>query len=72
MNTEDKGKVETSDESDLMGIKPYGNIGPDRISDEQKVIEKLKKKRAEGSTQESGEEANAGKTSEAIGKFVNR
>ena len=76
-NIEDKGKVTTSDQSDLMGIKPYGNIGPDRTTEETKsVVGKLKKKkkgamRAEGSTVQSGEEANA-HVSKAIGNFVNR
>lgn len=69
---EDKGKVETSDESDLMGIKPYGNIGPGRSTDEAKIVEKLKKKRAKGSTLESGIEANAGQVTKAIGNFVNK
>lgn len=73
IRTQDKGKVETSDESDLMGIKPFGWIGSDRTAEEQKVVEKLKKKRAKGSTLESGIEANAGAgVSGAIGKFVNK
>lgn len=76
--TEDKGKKENYDQSDLMGVKPYGNIGPDRDTEETKsVVSKLKKKkvdslRAEGSTEESGLEANVGKVSTAIGNFVNR
>ena len=72
MKEENKGKVETSDESDLMGIKPYGNIGPGRSTDEAKIVEKLKKKRAKGSTAESGEKANVGIVTKAIGNFVNR
>ena len=73
----DKGKTATHDQSDLMGIKPFGNIGPDRTTEETKsVVGKLKKKkgsalRAEGSTVKSGEEANAS-VSKAIGNFVNR
>ena len=73
----DKGKTTTHDQSDLMGIKPFGNIGPDRTTEETKsVVGKLKKKkgsalRAEGSTVKSGEEANAS-VSKAIGNFVNR
>jgi len=77
-NTEDKGKVASFDQSDLMGVKPFGNIGPDRTTDETKdVVSKLKQKksdslRAKGSTSESGEEANVGSVSKAIGNFVNR
>ena len=77
-NTEDKGKVETFDQSDLLGVKPYGSIGPGRDTEEAKsVVSKLKKKKAgaiaaEGSTQKSGEEANVGEVSSAIGNFVNR
>jgi hypothetical protein len=70
--TEDKGKKEDFDESELMGVKPYGNIGPDRTAEETKVVEKLKKKKAEGSTSQSGEKANVGEVSKAIGSFVNR
>ena len=76
--TEDKGKVKTHDQSDLLGIKPFGNIGPGRSADEMNaVVSKLKKKkvdslRAEGSTSESGEEANMGNVSKAIKGFVNR
>lgn len=69
---EDKGKVENYDQSDLLGIKPFGNIGPDRTQAETKVVEKLKKLRAKGSTAQSGEEANVGDISKAIGKFVNK
>lgn len=69
---EDKGKVETTDESELMGVKPYGNIGPGRSAAETKVVEKLKNKKAKGSTSQSGEEANVGKVSTAIKSFVNR
>jgi hypothetical protein len=80
-NTEDKGKVDTYDQSDLLGVKPFGNIGPDRTTDEtmtgKKVAGKLKKKkadslRAKGSTVKSGEDANGGGVSRAIGDFVNR
>ena len=77
MQTEDKGKKENFDQSDLMGVKPYGNIGPGRTAEEAKVVTKLKKKkvgslRAEGSTEQSGEEANAGSITKSIGNFVNR
>ena len=72
MITIDKGKKEDFDESELLGVKPYGNIGPGRTAEETKVVEKLKKKRATGSTSESGQEANLGKVSTAIGNFVNR
>lgn len=77
-NTEDKGKVSTYDRSDILGQKPYGNIGPDRDTEETKsVVGKLKKKKAdalvaEGSTSKSGEKANVGEVSTAIGNFVNR
>lgn len=75
MANEDKGKKENFDQSDLMGLKPFGNIGPDRTTEETKVVEKLKKKktdalRAEGSTLESGIKANAGDVSHAIGSFA--
>ena len=73
---EDKGKKETHDASSLVGVKPFGNIGPGRTTDEAKVVSKLKKKKAaniaDGSTSQSGEEANVGKVSTAIGSFVNR
>ena len=72
MITTDKGKKEDFDESELLGVKPYGNIGPGRTAEETKVVEKLKKKLAKGSTAESGAEANLGKVSTAIGNFVNR
>lgn len=76
--TEDKGKTNTFDQSDLLGIKPFGNIGPGRTTEETKsVVSKLKKKkvdslRAEGSTSQSGEEANVGDISKTIKGFVNR
>jgi len=75
MATEDKGKTTVHDQSDLLGKKPFGNIGPDRTSEE--VVGKLKKKkadslRAEGSTVESGEKANLGGIQKSIGNFVNR
>lgn len=74
---EDKGKVNTHDQSDLLGVKPFGNIGPGRTQEETAVVGKLKKKkadalRAEGSTSQSGEKANVGEVSTAIGSFVNR
>jgi hypothetical protein len=78
MANEDKGKTTTTDQSGLLGVKPYGNIGPDRDADEAAgVVTKLKKKkldalRAEGSTSESGEKANVGEVSKAIGNFVNK
>lgn len=76
--TEDKGKVTTHDQSDLLGMKPFSSIGPDRTTDETKeVVGKLKKKkvdslRAKGSTIQEDEEANVGKVTTAIGNFVNR
>ena len=72
MHTEDKGKKGYEDHSDLMGIKPYSNIGPGRSTDEAKVVEKLKMKRAKGSTSKSGGKANVGEVSKAIGSFVNK
>ena len=74
MKNEDKGKSSMHDESFLMGVKPFGNIGPDNGID---IVGKLKKKKtdsllAKGSTSKSGEEANVGKVSTAIGSFVNR
>ncbi len=76
--TEDKGKVKTHDQSDLLGLKPFGNIGPGRSTEEtMSVVSKLKKKkvdslRAEGSTAQSGEEANVGNVLKSIKGFVNR
>lgn len=73
MTHEDKGKTTTEDQSDLMGVKPFGSIGSDRTQNETKsIVDKLKKKRAEGSTQKTGEKANVGEVSSAIGNFVNR
>ena len=74
--TEDKGKTNTSDQSQLMGVKPFGWIGPDRTTEETKnVVSKLKKKKsgllAEGSTSQSGEKANAGPVSSALSGFAN-
>ena len=65
MNTEDKGKMKNFDQSDLMGMKPHSSIGPDRTTEETKVVSKLKKKkadalRAEGSNWKDGETANVG------------
>ena len=74
--TKDKGKTQTQDMSEIMGVKPYGSIGPNRTTVETRVIEKMKKKKkvevAEGSTSKSGVKANAGECSKAIGNFVNR
>ena len=76
--SEDKGKKENFDQSDLMGKKPFSSIGENRDTEETKnVVSKLKKKkvgalRAEGSTHEDGEKANAGGCSKAISGFVNR
>ena len=76
--TENKGKSEMHDQSWLMGVKPFGNIGPGRTVDEMKTVDKVKKKAkekymmAKGSTSQSGEEANVGEVSTAIGSFVNR
>lgn len=77
MTHEDKGKKESFDQSDLMGIKPFASIGPDRDTNETKVVEKLKNKkskalRADGSTIESGQKANVGEYVGAIKNFVNR
>lgn len=77
MANEDKGRTTTHDQSDLLGMKPFGSIGPGRTTEEAKVVGKLKKKkgeslRAEGSTQKGGEQANVGEVSKAIGNFVNR
>ena len=73
MKNEDKGKSSMHDESFLMGIKPFGSIGPDNGID---IVGKLKKKKtdslAKGSTSKSGEKANVGNVSTAIGSFVNR
>ena len=76
-NIEDKGKTTTHDQSDLMGIKPFGHIGEGRSTEETKIVGKLKKKkadalRASGSTTESGEKANVGSMTKSIGNFVNR
>lgn len=74
---EDKGKTVSHDQSWLLGEKPFGHAGSDRTAAESKVVSKLKKKKekymmAKGSTQASGDEANAGKVSTAIGGFVNK
>jgi hypothetical protein len=74
---EDKGKKENFDQSDLTGLKPFGNIGPGRTQTEAMVVKKLKNKkagqlRAKGSTHQSGVEANAGSVKEAIGRFANK
>jgi len=71
-NLENKGKVEDFNESDLQREKPYGNIGPDRSREEVRIVAKLGKKRAKGSTAESGRKANLGAVSTAIGAFINR
>ena len=63
---ENKGKVMSHDQSELMGVKPYAEIGPDRTSEEatKNVVNKLKKNKkgsadtAKGSTTEEGEAAN--------------
>ena len=75
-NTEDKGKMQQSDQSQLMGQKPFGTIGPDSdsMAAAKRVLNKLKKKKvsghlAEGSTSESGETANV--ASKAISGFAN-
>lgn len=77
MKVEDKGKKAVHDQSDLLGAKPFGNIGSGRSAEEAAVVGKLKKKkagalRADGSTSVSGEKANVGECVKAIGKFVNR
>lgn len=61
--TIDKGRKINYDQSDLMGMKPFGSIGPGRTTKE--IIGKLKKKkinclRAVGSTSKDGEKANLG------------
>jgi hypothetical protein len=76
MATEDKKRTTEHDQSDLLGMKPFSSIGADRGPEEQKVVGKLKKKkadslRAEGSTFKDGEKANVGEVSKAIGNFVN-
>jgi hypothetical protein len=77
-NVEDKGKSEMHDQSDLMGVKPFGSIGPDRSTEETKsVVGKLKKKkadsmRAEGSTSEDGEKANLGGNIGTLNRFANK
>lgn len=78
-NTEDKGQTTSHDATELLSVKPFGNIGSDRSTEEtKKVVDKLKNKKgqggliAKGSTQKSGETANVGEVSKAIGNFVNR
>lgn len=80
MITEDKNKVDSFDKSNLMGVKPFGNIGSGRTTEETKrVVAKLKKRKANGgeegdgevasgSTSESGEKANV--MSGALRNFV--
>lgn len=76
--TEDKIKTTTHNQSDLLGMKPFGNIGEGRTGEEVKKVKgKLKSKkgaalRAEGSTSQSGEKANVGNVSKSISSFVNR
>ena len=78
MAQEDKGKTESHDQSDLMGVKPFGSIGEDRSAEETKsVVSKLKKKKAgairtEGSTSESGEKANLGDLVGTLNRFSNK
>ena len=77
LETTDKGKKENFDQSDIMGMKPHASIGPDRTTEETKVVDKLKKKKAEslrakGSTAQDGEKANLGDVVKSIGHFVNR
>ncbi len=51
MITEDKGKVQSFDKSDMNGVKPYGNIGSDRDADRKgsdhtsNIVSKLNKNR---------------------------
>ena len=73
----DKGKKMGYDQSDLLGQKPYGSIGPGRSVAETKLVRKLKKRkagflRAKGSTAKSGEKANVGGYSRLMKHFVNR
>jgi hypothetical protein len=75
--TEDKIKTTSHDQSDLLGEKPYSKIGPGRTTQETAIVSKLKKKkasslRAEGTDFKSGEKANVGECSKAIGHLVNR
>ena len=75
--TVDKGKKMGYDQSDILGEKPYGSIGPDRSAEEVKVVRKLKKKkagslRAKGSTAKSGEMANGVGKYSKMRHFVNR
>ncbi|MFA7301825.1 MAG: hypothetical protein WC069_05965 [Candidatus Shapirobacteria bacterium] len=78
MTHNDKSKKTQEDQADLLGMKPFSSIGPDRDTEETKsVVDKLKKKklnstRAEGSTEEDGQKANLDKMTGAIGNFVNR
>jgi len=76
MNKEDKSKSLMTPKPEIMGVKPYGSIGPDRSQSETKVVEKIKgKKKAKlgiGSTSKSGEKANVGGISKVIGNFINR
>ena len=74
---EDKIQTTKHDQTDLLGQKPHGSIGPGRTTQETAIVGKLKKKklgslRAKGSTSVSGEKANVGECSKAIGAFVNR
>jgi len=73
---QDKGKKESYDQSELLGVKPYASIGPGRTSEETAIVGKLKKKKqamvAKGSTSQDGEKANVGSVSRSIGSFVNR
>ena len=73
----DKEKTTTHDQSDLLGVKPYGSIGPGRSTQESAIVGKLKKKkagslRAEGSTSKSGEKANVGECVKAIGGLMKK
>lgn len=69
----DKGKKIEIKQHDLLGVKPFGSIGPGRSQTETKVVKKLVGKvRAKGSTSKSGETANVGPVSGSISNFVNR
>ena len=75
VNIVDKGKKKDYDQSDLMGMKPFGSIGPCRKTEE--IVKKLKNKktkllRAAGSSSQSGEKANLGEVSKKLKGFVNR
>jgi len=75
MKNTDKIKTAIHDQSDLLGMKPFGSIGNEGVVNSVKSKLKNKKMntlRAKGSTSQSGEKANVGAISGAIGHFVNK